>query len=535
MNLPPWTAMFALVTVASCAGSGPYRFARSDLVSDSFENRCQALYAETDRRIKTISTDFQVTNEQRDAFLTKMQDDILHKTQPDLISCWRTAHEKHSMYDLYYAEFDDAGQATDRATGSHYDESQLHLIEDNIRAQAKRHEALNIVVFTHGWHGNARADSSYSIEFKAILQDIVAAETNYRQRPGESEKAPDSQQIPRRVVGIEIAWRGDSLLTPALPFYPESENALSVWDRKLAAETISTGSVQELLAFLNEVYLENSCHGTRPSREMSGASCDRVHLLSIGHSFGALINYRALVSRLESGLNVKPCYRVFGFGDMTILLNPAFEGARYRGLFNNAISREEPYFGAEPPPEDCRKTTTLPNETFPARSKEVQVPSIVILQSLADTATGTFFPTFRRLTTPFAQTLSPEEVTEKNDAVGWVPDFRTHSLTLRAATLGASDDQCQSAGISFCPFPPEVQADLNTNLVETARQGLLLSWQPGTLGLPAYMPLWSVAVDPAIMKDHDDIWNPQIVRLISVLFADSYQQTERMHGRGQPF
>jgi hypothetical protein len=378
------------------------------------------------------------------------------------------------------------------------------------------------VVFTHGWHGNARASNGYSIEFKAILQDIVAAETNYRKRLAAQTNASD---IPHRVVGIEIAWRGDSLLTLALPFYSDSKNALNVWDRKLAAETISTGSVQELLAFLNEVYLDNSCHGISPSQSVTAKSCDRVHLLSIGHSFGALINFRALVPRLESGLNVRKCYRVFGYGDMTILLNPAFEGARYRALFNNAVSRVSligPYFDSGRCPDMAASQT-----------HEVQIPSIVTLQSLGDTATGTFFPIFRKLTTPFAQTLSPEEVTDKNDAAGWISDFKTHSLTLIPAANGAYGDQCTDESTSFCPFRAGIQSDTTENLVETTRQGLQLSWQPGTPGLPAYMPLWSIAVDPAIMKDHDDIWNPQIVRLISVLFADAYQQTERMHGPRQ--
>jgi len=40
------------------------------------------------------------------------------------------------------------------------------------------------------------------------------------------------------------------------------------------------------------------------------------------------------------------------------------------------------------------------------------------------------------------------------------------------------------------------------------------------------MPLWSVMVDKQIMEEHDDFWNPQIVRLISILFRDAYIQAE---------
>jgi len=41
------------------------------------------------------------------------------------------------------------------------------------------------------------------------------------------------------------------------------------------------------------------------------------------------------------------------------------------------------------------------------------------------------------------------------------------------------------------------------------------------------MPLWTVSVDTSIMKDHDDFWNPQIVRLIALLFQDAYDQADK--------
>jgi hypothetical protein len=195
-------------------------------------------------------------------------------------------------------------------------------------------------------------------------------------------------------------------------------------------------------------------------------------MLSIGHSFGALINFRALTPRLESGLNVDWCQRVYGFGDMTILLNPAFEGARYRGLFNNAIDRPTligPYFGDE----QCAAST--------AKNGEVQIPSIVTLQSLGDTATGTFFPIFRTVTTPFAQTLSDEEASEKDEALGWVLDFRTHLLTPAPATANATDDECSNLVDrvnSFCPFRSNFAVRVNRQ-VGTHQRWMQLLWQPG--------------------------------------------------------
>jgi hypothetical protein len=523
-----------MLVLANCAGTGPYRSTDSATLSASLGPECQQLYAQYDEEIRQISTDFQKTNEERDQFLQGMHDKIAN-APANLAPCWQTAHEKHPWYDLYYAEFDDAGQATDIAKGTSYEQSQLHLIETAIRnalpttrtsTSADEIQGLNIVVFTHGWHGNARADNNYSTEFKAILQDVAIADDNYRKRLAAEANAAPSQPTRRQLIGIEIAWRGDSLLTPPLLFYKPSKNALNVWDRKVTAETISTGSVQELFAFLNEIYLDNSCHGPRPSKV--AASCDRVHMLSIGHSFGALINYRALAPRLESGLNVPLCYRVFGFGDMTILLNPAFEGARYRGLFNNAISRKSligPYVGADP-------AVQCPATAVPLPPNEKQIPSLVTLQSQGDTATGTFFPIFRHVTTPLEQTLSTEENGDKNTAVGWVPDYQTHTLDPEPAGPDAWTDQCSPPHApSFCPFRASGQADTAIKATEAPLPGLALSWKPNRSDLPDYMPLWTVAVNSHIMQDHDDFWNPQIVRLITLLFADAYEQTERLHGR----
>lgn len=294
------------IAFAGCAGTGPYRSAADDLVSKPFEDRCQDLYDWNDDAIEKIFVEAGATSDDRDAFLAKMHDAI-EQTPKELQPCWKTAYEHHShaKYDLYYVEFDDAGQATDIARDqATYRQSELYLIENSIKKALhdEKDFGLNVVVFTHGWHGNARADNNYSTEFKAIFQDIAVREDAYARSVSEN----NNHRMPHRVVGIEIAWRGDSLLTPALPFYPPSQNVVNIWDRKLAAETLSTGSVQELLAFLNEAYLDNRCHGTQRNRQLSGESCDRVHMVSIGHSFGALINYHALTPRLKSGLNVRP-------------------------------------------------------------------------------------------------------------------------------------------------------------------------------------------------------------------------------------
>jgi hypothetical protein len=220
---------------------------------------------------------------------------------------------------------------------------------------------------------------------------------------------------------------------------------------------------------------------------------------------------------------------------MTFLLNPAFEGVRYRSFFNNAMTRPliwGSYYGD--PTNKCTAHTAEINAG-------PQLPTVVTLQSLGDWATGTTFPIFRWFTAAFSQTVSAEKYFEQTHALGWIPAFRTH--TLNYATGGAAVDACVTAAAfserddpkGFCPFAtgPVLTGAVDANKFKT----LLLTLDPSAIkgSVPDYMPIWSVAVDKNIMYDHDDFWNPEIVRLISLLFEDAYVQSERLHGQRAPW
>lgn len=386
-RLLAYSTIFMATALAGCASSGPHRTAEDKVISAATDGRCEDLYSTTDHQIFEIATNFSKNNDDRTTFLDQMQK-YIESTPENLRICWTTAYERHDDYDLLYAEFDDAGGPTDIARGVVYQQSELYLIEhfllNALETEEKEGGGLNIILFSHGWHGNARADNDYSIEFKGVLQNITEREKKYSFRAAHRSDF----QKPRRTIGVEVSWRGDSLLTPAIPFLPESKNVLNVWDRKIASDTVARGAVQELFAFLNELYRENSCSQLGSAKESPTTTCDAVHLLTLGHSFGAQIDLHALLSRIESGLNVPSGCRVYGFGDLTILLNPAFEGARFRPIFNNAISRpvlRGPYLG------DLSASSTCRGRKNDVPGAEEQLPTLITLQSLGDTATGRSF------------------------------------------------------------------------------------------------------------------------------------------------
>jgi hypothetical protein len=267
------TFLFAatVLVIGGCAPAGPLRKANQATIDSTGAETCQAPYQETDRDIYKIATDFSKTNADRTNFL-KEEKTKVHFGEP----CWTTAFERHQYYDLLYAEFDDEGNAVDVAKGAAYRDSELYLIETQLTALLAKEGGLNLVVFTHGWHGNARPDNSYSLEFKGLLIDIAKGEealARGRSNPSAVGPSPSSPAKAFRTIGIEIAWRGDSF-----------DTYVNVWDRKLAADTISKGAVHELFAFLNQFYLDHSCHSTARPVAAAESPCGSVHMLSIGHS-----------------------------------------------------------------------------------------------------------------------------------------------------------------------------------------------------------------------------------------------------------
>jgi hypothetical protein len=504
----------AFVVAVGCAPLGPLRKADHLTLSETDDGACSAKYRASDRAIVDTARDFQSSPRKRDRFLEREASHI-DKSDP----CFITSYEQHDDYDLFYTEFDDEGNATDVAKGSAYTDSELFVVETELPKLLAKWHALNLVVFTHGWHGSADATDAYSIEFKGLLSDITDRET--RGAAPRAEKLA-SRGEPNRIyhtVGIEVAWRGDSFGSGTYAKY------FNVWDRKLAADTISKGGVHELLAWLNQFYLDNSCHGANRTYP----TCGSVHMLSLAHSFGALIDFQSFVGRLESGLNVGVCDRAYGFGDMTILLNPAFEGARYRSYFNTAINRSE-YFGDGNLPSGCTSSTAQ-LDVGP------QVPTVVVLQSLGDWATGVTFPIFRWISSPFEQSLSHHEAIEQRHAVGWIKAFQTHSLDpTKPKDLV---DRCevadafrgrQGAPKSYCPFDGKLAE--TDRLSSNRTNGVVLTFDPSYLQQvpPSYMPAWSIKVSKEIMADHDDYWNPQVIRLVGTLFQDAYDQAEKLHG-----
>jgi hypothetical protein len=443
-------------------------------------------------------------------------------------------------------EFDDQGWLANTINGQIPAQTQLTLLMDSLHRMTgpgpDGGHPLHLVIFVHGWHHSAAPDDRNVISFRRLLEHAAVAEKalclqrrahfpDYSREPdpGHGAVCDDGEQVPvwlkkRRVVGIYLGWRGDSIMGSYL------EN-LSIWDRKLAAETVALGSVQEFFSRIHSFYQDHDCHTEQSRYRLSGdlANCVDVRLLTAGHSFGGLITYRALAPRLMMGIaetdtdhgavpttgqtggaHKSAAYAV-GFGDLTVLINPAFEATRFEPLAQAAVARH--YVVADQ-----------------SAKQRAQLPLLIVATSRTDAATGTAFPMFRRVSTAFERASGAERSTNIR-TIGWEDRYKTHDITVEPGT-----NACNTTG--DMNFTQRLAKEAEWS--ETQRRAQYASFNDETLALcdslvlsrqhrtwsvgngdqrpPAYMPLWIVQADKSVIDGHNDFLNDHFVDFIRQVY-----------------
>ena len=287
------------------------------------------------------------------------------------------------------------------------------------------------VIYIHGWKHNALPDDSDVKNFRNLLTQLAA-----------------EQGGQRRVVGLYISWNGASISAPVL-------NNLSFWGRKKAADLIAHSAVvTKIVSAVDSVEL------TRRKRDPSLSDVT----VYIGHSFGARMLYSAvsqvlihsvemaypdtLQGRAATNINtpLPPSARyepISGFGDLVLLLNPAFEASFYKSF--ETLVRP----GGSDEPGTVRE-----------RFSPLQQPLMLTLSARNDRATQIAFPIGQSLAFDFAPirrktlgnyspALTHEVKDSKASASGaggqqaefWFDDFCTASICLkRKSDIAQSGD-----------------------------------------------------------------------------------------------
>lgn len=363
-------------------------------------------------------------------------------------------------YMLGFVEIDDQGQLRDRR--------QMQALIDKLYETAVR-DSILINVFVHGWHHNAAPGDPNIESFKNSLDTLSKVE---------NELSSSLNRPARKIIGVYVGWRGESITVPGI-------NMLTFWDRKGTAQEVGYLGLSELLLKLEEIAnVKNSLTPPIKSR-----------LVILGHSFGGAVVYSAttqiLASRfVDSRENKGFTDDAKGFGDLVVLLNPAFEALRYAPFYDMAQAR-------------CSYFNT-------------QVPRLAILTSEADNATKLAFPAGRFFSTFFEshgdiqrndckRPLSLDEGEADRNAVG-------HYQPLLSHTLEPVDRQTS--------VPVAAYANMK-NIWSTQISGG--STQYGSTVLKHLgktdprNPYLNVRVDAALIADHNDIFGSRVMEFIRLL------------------
>lgn len=353
--------------------------------------------------------------------------------------------------DDFVVQIDDFGQFWDRSVPA--------KALERIHALAKTSNVI-VLLFVHGWHHDAGPDNEN-------LRDFLFSVADTRKRLIDSSN-PESAvyRLSRKnltgseslsVVSIYVGWRGRSL--------PWILDYATFWGRKAAAERVGEGDLREFLGQLNALYRE------RRKLRAVGVTRNFFGLTSFGHSFGGQVLFRSVAFEIESELIARAMVAknspntseqvvdLLGFGDLVVLVNPAFEALQFERIWRLAAELE---FGRQ------------------------QNPIMLIVSSAGDIPRQVLFPIGRNLDALF---LRPDfrlgQRALWTQALGEYEPFRTHSIQLASnSSLGTADfdpglyvsDPCAIANLDLTNLPSIGGVNLTPTVNHRANNPFLVAY-----------------------------------------------------------
>jgi hypothetical protein len=303
--------------------------------------------------------------------------------------------ERYPGFTLGFIELSDDGHVKD--------EVQKEQVFEMVRQVAQEKGAI-ILTFVHGWHHGASVCDTNVSCFRSVLQGIS-------EDPDRLNKGP--------IIGIYLGWRGDSSRIGML-------QGATFYNRKQAAHRIGENAGAQVL--LDLASLEDELNHDLYQRHSS----DFVTMVTAGHSFGGALVFSAVdkalagewrgrdgVGPLADSTGVKKERRELG--DLVLLINPAFEAARYQ-LFDQDLA--------------------LPGRYAP------ECPVLVTVASEGDAAVSTAFPAGRFLWLLWHPWRWRHFRAELTGAGHYGPQV-THELSFD----GPADSTEKKPGSCGCPFP----------------------------------------------------------------------------------
>jgi hypothetical protein len=297
----------------------------------------------------------------------------------------------------------------------------------------------------------------------------------------------------RRVVGVYVGWRGLCQNVPLL-------NLLTFWDRKSAAERVGHGAVVELLCELEK--LRNQ--GNRQHRgQIANHQRMSTKLLIIGHSFGGDVVYSAVAPILTERMieNVDAAGEAQApktMGDLVVLINPAFEAARFETLQRLGATREYP------PGQHC---------------------TLAVFTSKSDLATKIAFPMARTVYTTLVESHRDNEERAANQtAIGHYNPYISFDLVIHNKER-AEDENVAKSGERVLALTEQLKNTSRMSNVDRTYRFTHCELQART-NYVRNNPVFLVSVDPSIIPDHGSIDRGVFTRFLAE-FLSLFSETDK--------
>ncbi len=403
---------------------------------------------------------------------------------------YRDPNHLEAGYLLGFVEFDDQGQLWSRR--------QMRDVIDDINLQASENDVL-MIVFVHGWKHSAAPEDGNIDEFRDILKRISALE---------SRVADQSKKTARKVIGVYLGWRGASITAPFL-------EELTFWDRKATAQKVGHGAVAEVLIRLElvkktkDAQVRDSLRSRVPSASNDAKS--RTRLVVIGHSFGGALVFSAVAPLLEDRFVLTreadegAAGDARGFGDLVVLINPAFEANLYAPLSDMTTERRS-YFNT-------------------------QRPVLAVLTSEADDATRVAFPLGRsfstfleveRVVTRANPVSGEDESIDQGQgnitAVGHFTPYRTHYLRPVPMPQNRMQPTMAEEMTMLSDVSKAWEKDAPGHVIRF--HGSVLERTSNSVGRNPYL---IVQVNKDLIPNHNDIYDPRVTTFLRQLIFMSVQ------------
>ena len=406
---------------------------------------------------------------------TGKEDDERHAIQVESIN-------ETTSYHLGFIEFDDRGQTKDR--------NQLNFLLDTLEEMTGDQNTL-ILTFIHGWHNNASKESSNVMSFRKLLRNLAHHEM---------ERCAGNTCQPYKIFGVYIGWEGESIRIPLLKEF-------TFWKRKQVAHQVGSQGVTEVLLKLEQLVNTNRADDSEY----------HTKIVAIGHSFGGAVLYgslqQVLTDRFISMQQANPplpepqnTNQSALFGELVVLINPAFEAIRFSNLYD--LSQHD----------CCDYERVLPN--------------LIILTSESDLATRYLFPLGRKVST----------------IINRYPELRRHTCTGngRVERIIKTADADATAIGHYSPYwthrlhmatePVHKGLKMDDWLNQKYQNTLDLGFSRlEHLGYTSPRnPFLNIYVDRSLIDGHNDIWDMPLINFLMCMISLKITPSENNHEDKKP-